>query len=151
MVLTRFHSPVRFGPFVGVGAVGESDLTGRVFVGFASGDAGETCDVLPSVGEYHLFIPNRSATPPAPSKIARSIMAACKTQREEREDCEGLKGASIQGTVGRAGDTKVGAAAGSAKSGDPSSRQKFSESSLYLVLHFGHRFMESQVKDTLPR
>ena len=144
MVLTRFHSPVRFGPFAGVGAVGGSDLAGTVFVGFASGEAGETCDVLPSVGEYHLFIPNRSATPPAPSIIARSIMTACKTQRYgEREDCEGLEGASIQGTVGRAGDTKVGAAAASAKRGDPSSRQKFSESSLYLVLHFGHRFMES--------
>jgi hypothetical protein len=143
MVLTMFHSPVRSMAFAGVGAAVGSDLAGAVLVGLVSGVDGETCDLFPSVGEYHLFIPNSNATAPAPSITARTIMAACKTQRYgEREDCEGLEGTPHEGIVGRAADTNVGSESGSAKREEPSSKQKFSESSLYPLLHFGHRFME---------
>src|SRR5260370_35211643 len=105
MVLTMFHSPVRFGAFAVVGVVGGSDLTGPVFVGLVSGVACEPCVVLPLVGEYHLFIPNRSATAPAPSIIARRIMTACKTQRNrEREYGEDLEETAVHRIVGRDGD-----------------------------------------------
>jgi hypothetical protein len=96
--------------------------------------------VLPSFDE---FIRYKSATAPPPSIIARTIMTAYKTQRYgEREGCEGREGTPVQGIVGRAATTKVGAESVSAKRVEPSSKQKFSESSLYLLLHFGHRFME---------
>jgi hypothetical protein len=57
MVLTMFHSPVRFGAVETVGAaVGGSDLPGTVFVELVSGVAGEIFDVLPSVPECQFFI-----------------------------------------------------------------------------------------------
>ena len=144
MVLTRLHSPVKFRAFEGVGSVvAVTDFSVTGLEGFVSGVAVGAFDVLPSAGEYHLFIPNRNATAPPPSITARMIMAACKTQRYgEREDCEGLGGTSVHGIVGRTADTRVGEESGSAKRGEPSSKQKFSESSLYLVPHFGHRFIE---------
>ena len=116
MVLIRLHSPVKFIAFEGVGSVaGVEDFSGTGLEGFVSGVAVGGFDVPPSAGEYHLFIPNRNATAPPPSITAKTIMAACKTQRyREREDCGGLEGASVQGIVGRAGDTKVGTASGSA-------------------------------------
>jgi hypothetical protein len=72
-------------------------------------------------------------------------MTASKTHRcEDVEDCEELEviltGVSCAATVG---EINVGSESGSAKRVEPSSRQKFSESSLYLLLQFGHRFMKS--------
>jgi hypothetical protein len=72
-------------------------------------------------------------------------MTVIRIQRgKEVEDCEGLA-VILAGPTGAAtvGEIKVGSELGSAKRVEPSSKQKFSESSLYLFLQRGHRFMES--------
>jgi hypothetical protein len=83
------------------------------------------------------------------------IMTDSRIQRgEDVEDCEGLEvilaGVSGAATVGA---IKVGSESGSTSRVEPSSRQKFNESSLYLLLQLGHRFMESWIgvaaKDTV--
>jgi hypothetical protein len=151
MVLTMLHSPLRFGVFAGTGVgLARFDLLGASSESFVSGVAGEVDDVLPSFGESHLFIRYRRATAPPPSMSASRTMTDSKTHRGEGvEDCEGL--AVILAGVGGAatvGEINVGSESGSAKRVEPSSKQKFSESSLYLLLQLGHRFMEIQVKDT---
>lgn len=73
---------------------------------------------------------------------------------EDVGDCEGLEvilaGVSGAATVGA---INVGSEPASANRVEPSSKQKFSESSLYLLLQLGHRFMESwigvEAKDTV--
>jgi hypothetical protein len=72
-------------------------------------------------------------------------MTASKAHRfEGLGDFEGLE-VILAGVSGAAtvGEIRVGSESGSAKREDPSSKQKFSVSSLYLLLHFGHRFIES--------
>ncbi len=57
MVLTMFHSPLRFGALVGAGVgLGRFHLSGALSEGFISGVAGEVFDVLSSFGESDLFI-----------------------------------------------------------------------------------------------
>ena len=81
-------------------------------------------------------------------------MAVNRTHRcEDVGDWEGLEvilaGVSGAATVGA---INVGSESGPANRVEPSSRQKFNESSLYLLLQLGHRFMESWIgfaaKDT---
>jgi hypothetical protein len=140
-----FHSPLRFGAFAGEGVgLGRFDLLGAPSEGFVSGVAGEVFDVLSSFGESHLFIRYRRTTAPPPSSTASSTMTASRTHRcEGVEDCEGLEvilaGVSVAATVGA---IKVGSESDSANRVEPSSRQKFNESSLYFLLQLGHRFME---------
>ena len=113
--------------------------------GFVSGVAGEVFDVLSSFGESHLFIRYRRATAPPPSMTASSTMIASRNhQREGVEDCEGLE-VILAGVDATVGAIKVGSESGSANRVEPSSRQKFNESSLYLLLQLGHRFMESWI------
>src|ERR1700730_2309583 len=139
------HSPLRFGAFAGMGVgVSRFDLLRAFSEGFVSGVAGEVDDVLSSFGESHLFIRYRRATAPPPSMTASRTMTAKRTHRcEGVEDCEGLE-VILAGVSGAAtvGEIKVGSESGSAKRVEPSSKQKFSESSLYLLLQLGHRFME---------
>jgi hypothetical protein len=82
-------------------------------------------------------------------------MTNSKTHRcEDVEDCEGLA-VILAGVSGAAtvGEINVGSESGSANRVEPSSRQKFNESSLYLLRHCGHRFIESWLgvvaKDTV--
>ncbi len=75
-------------------------------------------------------------------------MTASKAHRfEDLGACEGLE-VILAGVSGAAtvGEIRVGSESGSAKREEPSSKQKFSESSLYLLLHVGHRFMESRIR-----
>jgi hypothetical protein len=79
---------------------------------------------------------------------AISTMTASKTHRcEDVEDCEGLE-VILAGVSGAAtvGEINVGSESGSANKVEPSSRQKFNESSLYLLLHCGHRFIETWIR-----
>jgi hypothetical protein len=57
MVLTNFHSPLRFGAFIGVGAgVGRFELAGAFSEDFVSGVATEVLAVLLSFAEFELLI-----------------------------------------------------------------------------------------------
>lgn len=143
------HSPLRFGALAGTGVgLARFDLLVAFSEGFVSGVDGEVVDVLSSFGEFHLFILYRRATAPPPSMTANRTMTTSKTHRcEDVGDCEGLA-VILAGVSGAAtvGEIKVGSESGSAKRVEPSSKQKFSESSLYLLLQLGHRFMESSGK-----
>jgi hypothetical protein len=80
-------------------------------------------------------------------------MTNSKTHRcEGVEDCEGLA-VILAGGAARVGEINVGSESGSANRVEPSSRQKFNESSPYLLRHCGHRFIESWIgvvaKDTV--
>ena len=55
--------------------------------------------------------------------------------------CEGLE-VILAGGAATVGAINVGSESASANRVEPSSKQKFSESSLYLLLQLGHRFME---------
>jgi hypothetical protein len=60
--------------------------------------------------------------------------------------CEGLEVilAGVRGAI-TVGAINVGSESASANRVEPSSRQKFNESSLYLLPQLGHRFMESWI------
>jgi hypothetical protein len=78
---------------------------------------------------------------------ASSTTTASKTHRcEDVEDCEGLEVILAGVSAATVGEINVGLESGSANRVEPSSRQKFSESSLYLLLHCGHRFIETWIR-----